>query len=76
MACVKPDGSLTTLGRQVLTALAGLTLEDAVLSLQLPLYRVRSLARSLEEMGLVKPEKGGYQLTPEGAAKLTVASGE
>jgi len=70
MACVKPDGSLTALGRQVLAALAGHALEEAIQALQLPVYRVRSLARSLEEAGLVESVDGSYRLTPEGETKL------
>ena len=76
MACVKPDGSLTALGRQVLTALAGHTQEEAIAALRLPVYRVRSLARALEEVGLVKPGQEGYQLTPDGEAKLAAAAGD
>ncbi len=75
MACVKPDGSLTALGRQVLTALDGHTVQDAVLSLQLPVYRVRSLARALEELNLVKADEQVYQLTSEGQAKLVQSAG-
>ena len=74
MACVKPDGSLTALGRQVLSALDGHTAQDAVRALQLPVYRVRSLARALEELGLVKAIDQVYRLTPEGAVKLSLAA--
>lgn len=72
VACIKPDGSLTEIGRQVL---AGLhehgSPEAAALSTGLPLYRIRMVARVLEEAGLVREEQGWMQLTSSGEEKLS-----
>lgn len=71
MACVKPDGSLTLIGRAVLGALAERgSPEKAAETLGLPLYRVRLVARALAEKGLVVHEERGHRLTPLGEEKL------
>lgn len=75
MACVKPDGSLTEMGRQGLTALADHGGEEAAaLACGLPLYRVRMLARALLEEGLLEEQGGRLVPTELGRAKLAAAS--
>ncbi|WP_243360549.1 hypothetical protein [Fundidesulfovibrio terrae] len=71
MACVKPDGSLTRIGRAVLSALGELGSEEAVSqALGLPLYRVRLVARALGDKGLVERGDRGFRVTALGADKL------
>jgi len=67
VACIKPDGSLTELGRKVLEGLREHgSREAAALSAGLPLYRIRVVARALEDAGLVREEQGRMQLTASG----------
>jgi hypothetical protein len=71
VACIKPDGSLTELGRKVLEGLREHgSREAAALSTGLPLYRIRIVARVLVEAGLVSEEQGRMQLSSSGEEKL------
>jgi hypothetical protein len=77
VACIKPDGSLTEVGRKVLEGLREHgSREDAALSTGLPLYRVRLVCRALQEAGLVSEEQGRMQLTPTGEEKLVLVSAD
>lgn len=71
MACVKPDGTLTELGRQGLEALtAHGNAEAASQATGIPLYRMRMLARALVDEGLMEDVAGRLQPTPLGQEKL------
>lgn len=71
VACVKPDGTLTELGRQGLEALtAHGDTESASQATGIPLYRVRVLARALIDEGLLEDAGGTLRPTPLGQEKL------
>lgn len=71
VACVKPDGTLTELGRQGLEALAAHgNVDNAAAATKLPLYRVRMLARALIDEGLLEEAGGTLRPTPLGQQKL------
>jgi hypothetical protein len=71
VACLKPDGTLTQIGRAVLAALGESATEEAVATaVGLPLYRVRLVARALVEKGLAERGEQGLRVTALGADKL------
>jgi len=71
MACISPDGNLTTSGKAVLTAAKeGATPEDIAKSSNLPLFRIRSSLRELVSAGLIQEIQGKYKTTAEGLKKL------
>ena len=82
MACVKPDGSLTALGRAVLEALVagdgggevGSAAEEIVAeAVDKPLYLIRSILRELAGYGLAEPDPDGenrHRITDDGREKL------
>jgi len=71
VACVKPDGTLTELGRQGLEALAAHgNIETAAQATGIPLYRVRMLTRALLDEGLLEDAGGTLRPTPLGQEKL------
>ena len=70
MACVRPDGSLSTSGRLMLSAVKGDTSpEDVSATTGMPLFRVRSALRELVEAGFVAEADGLYGQTEKGADK-------
>ncbi len=71
MACVKPDGTLTSSAKRVLNALRmpG-TAPEAAQKANLPLYFVRSGLRELCAAGLLIERDGCYQTTDAGIARL------
>jgi predicted transcriptional regulator len=70
MACVRPDGSLSSSGKLMLTAVAtSSTAEDVAATTGMPLFRVRSALRELVEAGFVSEAEGRYGQTDEGADK-------
>jgi predicted transcriptional regulator len=71
MACVSPDGTLTSQARRVLAALrAPRSAEDVATEIDVPLYRVRSSLRELVAAGLLVERDGGYQVSAAGLEKL------
>lgn len=71
MACVEPDGTLSTVAREVLEALAdGLDAPAIAARLGRPLFRVRASLRELTEAGLVTATADGHALTDDGRARL------
>ena len=71
MPCVWPDGSLSTSGRLMLTAVqVDSSAEDVADVTGMPLYRVRSSLRQLLEAGYLIEEGGHFSQTEEGAAKV------
>lgn len=74
MACLKPDGTLTETGRAALAALRVHGSEDAAAQASgLPVYRVRMLARSLMEEGLLERRDGRLVPTEFGEEKLKLS---
>jgi len=77
MPCVASDGSLTPVAAQVLGALAAPdasgTADAVARAAVLPLYRVRSALRDLEQAGLIEEVGGSRVLTAVGRAKLAAA---
>ena len=72
MACINPDGTLTTSAKAVLQVLAeSATPTEVARKVGLPLFRVRSSLRELVEAGLLLEETdGSYRLTAAGAERL------
>ncbi len=71
MACINPDGTLTSSGLAMLSALkTPITLEEVAQVAGLPLFRVRSGVREMIAGGLVKEEGGKYSLTDLGKQRL------
>jgi predicted transcriptional regulator len=69
MACVKPDGTLSTSGKLMLAAVqTDSTAEDVAASTGMPLYRVRSVLRELVMAGFVAETNGRFSQTEKGAA--------
>jgi predicted transcriptional regulator len=70
MACVRPDGSLSTSGKLMLTAVAtSSTAEEVAGTTGMPLFRVRSALRELIDAGFVSEADGRYNQTEKGADK-------
>jgi predicted Rossmann fold nucleotide-binding protein DprA/Smf involved in DNA uptake len=64
MPCVKPDGTLSTTGRLMLSAVqTDSTVEDVATTTGMALYRVRSVLRELVEAGLVAEANGRFSRT-------------
>ncbi len=71
MPCVNDDGSLSSSGLTLLKAVAKASNEAGIQShSSLPLYKVRSGLRSLEQAGLLTVENNIYYLTEEGKELL------
>jgi len=67
MACINPDGSISTVARKVLTALdEGATLAEAARKATVPLFRVRASVRELIEAGLLQGQDGDWTVTDQG----------
>ena len=68
MACISPDGKPTASGAKMLRALkakAG-SAEEVSQQAGLPLFRVRSGLRDIEQAGLASPKGDKYELTAKG----------
>ena len=71
MACISPDGTLTSSGVAMLSALkAPITLEEVAQVAGLPLFRVRSGVREMIAGGMVEEAGGKYSLTELGKQQL------
>ncbi len=71
MACVRPDGSLSTSGRLMLEAVRpNSSAEDVASATGLALYRVRSSLRELVAAGFVSQEGERFTQTEQGAEKV------
>jgi predicted transcriptional regulator len=67
MACVNPDGTITTTAKSLLQSLANpLTPEEIAAKIGVPLFRVRSSLRELEGAGLVSESEGRFRTTDKG----------
>jgi len=64
MPCVKPDGTLSTTGRLMLSAVqTDSTVEDVATTTGMALYRVRSVLRELVEAGFITEANGRFSRT-------------
>ena len=71
MACINPDGTLTSSGLAMLSALeTPITLEEVAQVAGLPLFRVRSGFREMISGGLIEEDGGKYSLTNLGKQRL------
>jgi DNA-binding IclR family transcriptional regulator len=68
MACISPDGKPTASGAKMLRALKAKAgpAEEVAQKASLPLFRVRSGLRELEQAGLVSQKGDSYELTAKG----------
>jgi predicted transcriptional regulator len=68
MACISPDGKPTESGAKMLRALktGAKSAEEVSQQAQLPLFRVRSGLRDIEQAGLASPKGDKYELTAKG----------
>lgn len=72
MACVNPDGSLTSSGRQMLRLLEKpLTDEELGHASGQPLFKIRSSLREMMEAELVVASEGRYQTTDQGRVQAS-----
>ncbi len=73
MACINPDGTLSSATRKILDAMSSpTTLEDVAKETRLPLYRIRSSVREIVDAGWVQQTDGKYVITPAGQERLSV----
>ena len=77
MACISPDGKPTKSGTKMLSALkSGLgSAEEIAKSTGLPLFRVRSGLRELNQAGLANQKDDKYELSFKGVELLGTLSG-
>lgn len=69
MPCITAEGLLNNPARLILEALdEPNSLVEVARATHLPLYRVRSAIRELEDAGLVEPRTHGYVATDKGRA--------
>jgi DNA-binding IclR family transcriptional regulator len=68
MACISPDGKPTESGTKMLRALRAKigSAEEVAQKAGLPLFRVRSGLRELEQAGLVSQKGEQYELSAKG----------
>jgi DNA-binding IclR family transcriptional regulator len=70
MACLNPDGTLTSSAEAILAAIQTSNRpEDIAQATGLPLYRVRSSLRELVELGLLLETSETYAVLRGGAAQ-------
>lgn len=71
MACVNPDGTLTSSALQLLQlASEPVSAETIAAELGTPLFKVRASLREMLVAGLVSEKQSGYQTTEEGLARI------
>lgn len=71
MACVKPDGTLTSAGEKALAA-AREPLGDVALAEALgrPVFQARAIMREMKKYGFAEETDGLYRVTASGEEKL------
>jgi hypothetical protein len=73
MACINPDGTLSTVARGLLGLLeTPHTAEAAAAALRFPLFRIRASIRELDRAQLIETTPGGLQRTALGVEALTL----
>ena len=71
MACLNPDGSLTSSALQLLQlASEPVSAETIAAELETPLFKVRASLREMLAAGLVAEKQSGYQTTEEGLSRV------
>ena len=71
MACVNPDGTLSTSAIELLKVLQSpMTAEEISQKLDRPLFKVRSSIREMTEAGMVAVDGDKYSITEEGRKKI------
>ena len=71
MACINPDGTLTSSAKKILHAVSSpVELKEVAKSTKLPLFRIRSSIREMLEAGLVEENQGKYVVTKSGQEKI------
>lgn len=71
VACISPDGKPTESGKKILEAAKDpRTLEEISITIDLPLFRVRSGLRDLVEAGYLKEEDQKYKIMEKGFKAL------
>jgi predicted transcriptional regulator len=71
MACVNPDGTLTSSAQELLKlATEPRSPEQISAALGSPLYKVRASLREMLAAGLVMEKQGGYQATEKGLGRV------
>lgn len=71
MACIDSSGQLSESGRRILAALfTPNTLEEIAKQTGLPLFRIRSGAREMLQVGLVEEKGGVYATTAAGRSAV------
>mgnify|MGYP001027718668 CR=1 FL=1 len=71
MACVNPDGTLSTSAKELLKILDNpLTPEEISQKLNRPMFKVRSSLREMLEAELISLEEDKYVITEEGTKKI------
>jgi|YelNatPaOPRAMG01_1025707.scaffolds.fasta_scaffold89683_2 predicted transcriptional regulator len=74
MACIKPDGTLTSSARMIMNVMKDHDqLEEVSQLTGIPLYLVRVTARELVEAGLAEEHEGHYHLTADGLQRLSAS---
>ena len=75
MPCVRDDGSLSPTAKRLMKAIPEpKTAEEMAIAAELPLYRVRSVARELIQAALVEEADGKYYLTTSGKERMAAES--
>ena len=71
MACVNPDGTLSTSAKELLKILNNpITAEEISQKLNRPMFKVRSSLREMLEAKLVSLAEDKYVITEEGNKKI------
>ncbi len=71
MACVNPDGTLSTSAKELLKILnSPLTSEEISQKLNRPMFKVRSSLREMFEAKLISLVEDKYVITEEGNKKI------
>jgi len=71
VACVNPDGSLTSSALELLKLAAEPVSPEAISAeLGTPLFKVRASLREMLAAGLVIEKQAGYQTTDAGVARI------
>ncbi len=74
MACVNPDGTITTTAKALLKAIeTPLSPEEIAARLNVPLFRVRSSLREMVEAGFAVAEGEKFRATEEGKKKAAAS---
>lgn len=71
MACIKPDGTLTSRAMDILEAVRTPQSDAQVAErIRQPLYKARAMLRELEQQGLLVPVGDSFRITDSGRNKL------